>query len=184
MLSMLINIRMSHLISQILTPVADRLSDLVGTECSNTAKMARGIEDTDKVSRGMESRKVVISQDVKALYPNLDWVEVIRIIGKLLEETDITFNDVDYKNLGKYLAIHLTPEEISKNNLKSVIPDKVKPTKVGVAFLDTDIDANKEEKWAWKGKRNEPSILQKKENDSKNHGSSCFHPSGKPSVSI
>jgi hypothetical protein len=66
--------------------------------------------------------------------------------------------------LGKYLAIHLSQEEIRNNNLKSVIPKKVKTggRKVGMAFLDSDLDREGNEKWDWKGKRKEPSSLQKK----------------------
>ena len=65
---------------------------------------------------------------------------------------------------GKYLAIHLSQEEIRNNNLKSVIPKKVKTggRKVGMAFLDSDLDREGNEKWDWKGKRKEPSSLQKK----------------------
>ena len=53
-----------------------------------------------------------------------------------MEETGVTFENVDYRQLGKYLAIHLSPEEINRNNLKSVIPKKVKNRKAGVAFLE------------------------------------------------
>ena len=39
--------RVSHLVSQILTPVTDDLSDQLGTECSSTEEMIRGIEDAN-----------------------------------------------------------------------------------------------------------------------------------------
>ena len=64
---------------------------------------------------------IVISQDVKALYPSINWDEIVRIFGKILEETSVTFGDVDYRGLGKGLAIHLSQEEIAKNNLTSII---------------------------------------------------------------
>jgi hypothetical protein len=127
------------------------------------------INQYEEASRRLENsvRKrdlVVISQDVKALYPSLDWEDVIEIVGKLIEETDVKFENMDYRVLGKYLAIHLTPEEITKNNLKTVIPKRVKsggPTP-GMAYLESDLDRNKQEKWSWKGKRKVPSSLQKK----------------------
>ena len=37
--------RVSNLVSQILTPVADMLSDQLETECSSTEEMIRGIKD-------------------------------------------------------------------------------------------------------------------------------------------
>jgi hypothetical protein len=112
--------------------VVDKLNDEVGTECSSTEEMIRTVQDTneqihhqEEASRRLENsvrrgNLVVISQDVKALYPSLDWDVVIEIVGKLIEETDVKFENMDYRVLGKYLAIHLTPEEITKNNLKTV----------------------------------------------------------------
>ena len=163
-------VRLSHLASQILTPVADRLSDDMGTECSSTEEMMRGIEDANTnirdASLGLEINDrreiVVISQDVKALYPSLDWETVIWIVGKILEETDITFAELNYRQIGKYLAINLTQEQIAESNLKSVIPKKIKPNRAGMAFLDADLDKRGDEKWGWGGKRREPSNLQKK----------------------
>jgi hypothetical protein len=91
------------LASQILTPVADWLSDVLETECSSTEEMLRGIKDTNRIIKEVEeassrmetnARKkeiVVVSQDVKALYPSLDWDIVVWIVGKILEETDHSF---------------------------------------------------------------------------------------------
>ena len=53
-------------------------------------------------------------------------------------------------------------EQIAQNNLKSVIPNKVKPNKAGIAFLDSDQDKKGNKKWDWTGKRREPSNLQKR----------------------
>ena len=172
--------RMSQLVSKILTPVADKLSEQLGTECSSTEEMARGIQDANLVlkakleesSERMEEPPfwvdqladsvIILSQDVEGLYPELRKEEVIKVVGKLLEETGVTFENVDYRQLGKYLAIHLSPEEIDRNNLKSVVPKKVKNRKAGVAFLESDQDRQGEDKWDWRGKRKDPSILQKK----------------------
>ena len=184
--------RLSHLASKILTPLADKLNQVLGTECSNTEEMMRGIQETNKkvLQRAENSSQrmddlenletsfisedrelVVLSQDVKALYPSIKKEETIKIVGKLIEETEIEFDDVDYKCLGKYLAVHLTPEEIANNNLISVIPAMrkeketqgvVRGRKPGIAYLDSDLDANKNEKWDWKGKRKNPTKIQKK----------------------
>ena len=39
--------RLSHLASRILTPVADKLNEHVGTECSSTEEMMRGIQEAN-----------------------------------------------------------------------------------------------------------------------------------------
>ena len=99
---------------------------------------------------------------MKVLYPSLDWIETVRIVGKILEETEVEYKNIDYKKLGKYLAIHMTPEEITKDSLQSVVPKKVKPNRVTIAFLDSDVDRKGEDKWDWAGKRKDPTRLQKK----------------------
>ena len=111
----------------------------------------------------MEERELVImSQNVKALYPSLNKMETVRIVGRVIEETELEFDNVDFKCLGKYLVVHLTPEEIASNHLISVIPARrkekenngaVSGRKPGIAYLDSDLDRNKEEKWDWRGKR-------------------------------
>ena len=64
-----------------------------------------------------------------------------------MEETDVTFEDVDYRDVGKYLAVYLIPLQVTKNNLKIVIPRRVKSggPKPGMAYLDSDLDKDKEE---------------------------------------
>ena len=139
--------------------------------------MIRGIEDANirirelLATRRMENTDrateiVVISQDVKALYPSLDWDEIVKLVGKLLEETDVSFKDIDYKQIGKFLAVHLTLEEIARNNLISVIPKRKKSgrggPKPGMAYLDSDVDKDGNEKWDWSGKRKTPSEIQQK----------------------
>ena len=121
------------------------------------------VEESEWIDK-LADEIVILSQDVEGLYPELQKADVIRIIGRLVEESEIKFENVNYKVLGKYLAIHLSPEVIRENNLKSVIPKKVKTgnRKAGIAFLDTDKDKDGEDKWDWKGKRMNPTIIQKK----------------------
>ena len=155
------------MVSAILTPVADEMDK--GTECRSTEEMIRGIHDANeriKQKNGRDESKeiVVVSQDVDGLYPELRRAETVRIAGKLMEESEISFEDVNFQEVGKYLAIHLTQESIVKNNLVTVIPDRVKTQngpvggpKPGMAYLDSEVDNEGEEKWSWKGKRKTPS---------------------------
>ena len=137
----------------------------------NSSQRMDDLENLETSFISEDRELVVLSQDVKALYPSIKKEETIKIVGKLIEETEIEFDDVDYKCLGKYLAVHLTPEEIANNNLISVIPARrkeketqgvVRGRKPGIAYLDSDLDANKNEKWDWKGKRKNPTKIQKK----------------------
>ena len=63
--------------------------------------------------------------DVKALYPSLKRKEVKKIIGEILEkaqnEGNICFKEVDFREVGKCLAIAFTKEEIDSNRQREIL---------------------------------------------------------------
>ena len=46
--------------------------------------------------------------DVKALYPSLTDLEVALLCYEAVMETDIKFENINYRTVAKYIAIHLT----------------------------------------------------------------------------
>jgi hypothetical protein len=72
-----------------------------------------------------------------------------------MNESDIEFQNVDYEEVMKYLAVQLTKDEVKEMKIEDVLPSKTrgKNRKVGVAFLDTDKYPDKSDKWSWAGKR-------------------------------
>jgi hypothetical protein len=127
--------------------------------------MQRAVHDVNKKEMN-ETKKVIFSQDVKALYPSLSIEDVKELVVASIMETEVEFLNVDIKMVGKYLAVNLTKDEQSKQNIISCLPDRVTELeetgreRVNVAYLDNDYIRRKNdngvmekiEKWSWRGK--------------------------------
>ena len=87
--------------------------------------------------------------DVKGLYPNLIIAEVLKIILKMVEESGLDFEGVDWSEVGKYLVVNVTRQELEALGLGEVVPKrKGADRKVTMAYLDGG-EKNKKntEKW-------------------------------------
>ena len=78
--------------------------------------------------------------DVKALYPSMEWEEIEVAVREMIENSEEVVKNVDWHEVGKYLAVTLSEEDIKKENLEHVIPTrKTKKTgkgrKVTIAYL-------------------------------------------------
>ena len=59
----------------------------------------------------------VISMDAKALYPSMEWGEIDKAVRELVESSDRESEDVDWIEVGKYLAVTMTKKEIEEEKL-------------------------------------------------------------------
>ena len=66
----------------------------------------------------------MLSLDVKALYPSMSWEEIVKSIKWLILNTDMIVENVNWSEVGKYLAVMMTPEEITEEGLTNVIPKR------------------------------------------------------------
>ena len=63
--------------------------------------------------------------------------DIERIIGILVEESEIDFENIDYRKLGKYLAIHLSPETDQVDRIHSALKSSdLPPPSVYMMFKD------------------------------------------------
>ena len=62
--------------------------------------------------------------DVKAVYPSMGWDEIVKSVKRLIINGDRTIDNVNWFKIGKYLAIVMTPIEISAESLDHVIPKR------------------------------------------------------------
>ena len=146
--------RLSNLVSTILNKAADATKS--ETECQSTEELKRGILDVNrdlmekcKLDPGYRlsiQKAEIISLDVKALYPSLKIEEVKEILMEVLEKIQIegklTLNEVKYHEVGKYLSIVCTEEEIKKYDLEEAIPKKTagnRGPRPGPAYWETDV---------------------------------------------
>ena len=81
-------------------------------------------EEEEEVKR--ECR--VLSMDVKALYPSMEWREIGIAVKKMVESCEKDIQDVDWKEVGKYLATTLTKEEKEKEGLRHVVQKRKRET--------------------------------------------------------
>ena len=69
-----------------------------------------------------ESDLVVVGADVAALYPSLNDIEVAIIIFNAIMNSDIKFLNFNFKVASAYIAMHMTPEEVERSPLWTILP--------------------------------------------------------------
>merc|ERR1712226_1198713 len=56
--------------------------------------------------------------DVKALYPSLNIEQSVRICKKVIMESKLKFNNIDYRTAGIFLVVRMGPEGLKKVGLE------------------------------------------------------------------
>jgi hypothetical protein len=62
--------------------------------------------------------------DVKALYPSMSWEEIVKSVKWVIMNTNMDIENVNWSEVGKYLAVMMTNEEIMDEGLENVIPKR------------------------------------------------------------
>ena len=152
------NSRLSHFLSRVLNDYCNVAE--IETECRSGEEMKAAFEKYNK-EEGVESKKKckVISMDVKALYPSMEWDEIDKAVRELIETSEREIEGVDWYETGKYLAVEMTEEEIKKEKLKTALPKRKgnAKRKVTVAYL-----SNKQNDDKWTPATKDPSPMQRK----------------------
>ena len=87
--------------------------------------MKKDMENTEIIQNPEEL--VIIGSDVTALYPSLTDIEVAITCFDAVLNSDIKFLNINYQVAGKYVAMHLTPEEQRRSPLYNILPELRKP---------------------------------------------------------
>ena len=82
--------------------------------------MKKDMENTEIIQNPEEL--VIIGSDVTALYPSLTDIEVAITCFDAVLNSDIKFLNINYQVAGKYVAMHLTPEEQRRSPLYNILP--------------------------------------------------------------
>ena len=142
--------RLSNLLSTILNSASDAMQ--AETECKSTEEAMRSILECNRMLKSGTREDslrdpVVMSMDVKALYPSLRKAEVCPIIKELLENMiankTLTIENVDWHEVGKYLYITQTKEALIDMEVYTAIPERsvgrnARGRKPGPAYWDTE----------------------------------------------
>ena len=117
------NSRLSHFLSKIINDYADY--DQIETECRSSEEMRAAFEQYNNLDIETKKKCNIISMDVKALYPSMEWDEIVKSVKMMIEHSDLEIENVDYDEVGKYLAVTMSRGDIVKEGLQHVIPDRI-----------------------------------------------------------
>ena len=151
------NSRLSNFLSRIVNDFADAAE--IETECRSSEEMRAAFESYNDGDQEEKKKCKVMSMDVKALYPSMEWNEIITAVKDMVEKSTENVRNVDYDEVGKYLAVTMSKEEIHKEGLNHVIPERKVETgrEISIAYL-----CNKANEDKWKRARKPGKIQQKK----------------------
>jgi hypothetical protein len=114
--------RVSYLLCQILKPL---VSDSA-THCDSTQKLLSRIDElNDDEDLQLNDRHVIGSLDIVALYPSLDIEKCASVVQEKLYESEITFANLQWKEIMLYLRYMMTDEQLRERQLYNHAPKKM-----------------------------------------------------------
>ena len=87
--------------------------------------------------------KIMLSEDVKALYPSIKRDRAGIVTRKAMEDTTVSFMNVDYKMALRYISKSSKPEQIREWNLSKYCPVRTKRKGVRPGMTGDDIEDDK-----------------------------------------
>ena len=144
------NSRLGQIAADIINMVADFIEKRKGSKSTiSTEEMAAGILKYNKMAKLRKRKRILMSMDVKGLYPNLEVEEVLKIIKEMVEKSGLNFEGVDWVEVGKHLAVCVSRQDLDDLNLSEVVPKrKGADRRVTMAYLDGGNKSKKNiEKW-------------------------------------
>ena len=132
------NSRLGQMAADIINMVSDFIENRKGSKTTvSTEEMAAGILRYNRKAKLSNKKQILISMDVKGLYPNLIVGEVLKIIREMLEKSGVIYEGVNWVEVGKHLAVCMSRQEIEALGLAEVVPKrKGAERKVTMAYLD------------------------------------------------
>ena len=82
-------------------------------ECGSGEEMKAAIEEFYKLEENIREKCVVLSMDVKALYPSMKWIKIIKAVIELIENSEMKIENINWREIAKYIAVMFT-----KGNMK------------------------------------------------------------------
>ena len=137
------NSRLGTFLSQIINNYMD-CSDCK-TECRSSEEMRAAFEAFNKLDNETRGKCKTISMDVKALYPSMSWEEIVIAVKEMILSSTMDISNVDWAEVGKYLAVMMTQDEIEQEGLAFVIPKRrgVRLRKITINYLQLKKNKNK-----------------------------------------
>ena len=137
------NSRLGHFLSNIVNDYVDCAG--VKSECRSSEEMRAAFQEFNRLDSTTRMKCKTISMDVKALYPSMSWPEIITAIKEMITESEMEIKNVDWKEVGKYLAVMMTEQEIQEEGLTHVVPKRrgIRLRKITINYLQQKKNADK-----------------------------------------
>ena len=91
------NSRLSNFLSRIVNDYAEAVG--IKTECKSSEEMRAAFEQYNNGDPDVKSKCEVLSMDVKALYPSMEWEEVLTAVEELIEASPEEIKGADYEEI-------------------------------------------------------------------------------------
>ena len=112
------NYRISHFLSMILRPLIKESVDV----CESTEDLLSRIRECNQQQN--LDKCIVGSMDVKALYPSIDIKFSVEKCEQMLCESSIEFRHIDINELGLFLSLTTSKEELETKNIYNYCPTR------------------------------------------------------------
>ena len=84
--------------------------------------LVESLLETQKEQPKQHDEVVIVGADVASLYPSLDPILTSELIYRAVLETEIEFQNIDYKEVSTYLAVVLNQSEARKMKIAHLLP--------------------------------------------------------------
>ena len=107
--------------------------------------MRAAFEAFNKLDKETRMRSQIISMDVKALYPSMSWQEITTAVKEMIVNSNMDILNIDWMEVGKYLAVVMTEEQIAAEGLTNVVPKRrgLRLRKITINYLQQKKNADK-----------------------------------------
>ena len=126
------NSRFSHFISKMINHYADSVEK--HNECKSSEEMRASFEEFNKLDKKVREKCKIISMDVKALYPSMRWVDIVRAVKDMITKSDMEIENVDWVEVSRYIAVMVPSDEIEREGLGLVIPKRKRRRTRNITF--------------------------------------------------
>ena len=116
------NSRFGHFLSMLVNNYAD--CEGHSHEFDSPEDMRAAFEEYNSCTVENRDQFRIVGMDVKALYPSMKWAAIMKAVREMIEMSEMEIDNVDWQEVGKYLAVMLSEEEIETEGLSLVVPKR------------------------------------------------------------
>ena len=101
----------------------------------------------------------IVSMDVRALFPSMRWVDIMKAVRNMIETSDMNVENVNWLEVGKYLAVMMSTNDIEEEGLNHVVPKRKNNRAITINYLQNKKNNKKWHKARKPGRRQQKKML-------------------------